>query len=109
MGKLMKFKKPKNGQTLQISKAEINEFNRALKQAEIDLRFEMIEQMALLCTAFAKDEEYIDNDPDKIVEMFEKLTNWAERIDDHTITIDVVVDIINESAGREIVHWGQRK
>lgn len=109
MGKLMKFKKPKGNGTIQITKSQINDYNRALQRAELDLRLEMIEQMALLCTAFAKDEEYISNDPDKIVEMFEKLTNWAEHIEDHTIKIDVVVDIINSSTGREIVHWGQKK
>ena len=108
MGKLMKFKKPKSGGTLQVSKAEINEFNRALKEAETKLKLEMIESMALLCTAFAMEEEYINNDPDKIVEMYEKLTEWADRLEDHTLKINVVVDIINNSTGREVVHWGKK-
>lgn len=108
MGKLMKFKKPKGNKALQITKSEINEYNRALQTAENNLKLEMIEKMALLCTAFSMEESYINKDPKKIVEMYEKLNEWAGHINDHTISINAVVDIINEAAGTELIHWEKK-
>ena len=93
---------------LEKTKAEINEFNRQIKQAETDVKLASIEQAALLFTAFAMEEETINNDPEKIVEMYTKLNEWADHIEDHTITINTVVDIINEATGLELVHWEKR-
>ena len=105
MGKMMTLKKKGKNKSITLSKAEINEFNRQIKQAEIDVKLASIEQAALLFTAFAMEEEVINNDPEKIVEMYTKLNEWADHIVDHTISINTVVDIINNATGLELVHW----
>lgn len=98
------FKKPKNG-NLVISKSQVNEYNRKLKDAVEDLKIEMIEKCSLMFTAYAMDEEIINRDPEKIVEMYTKLVEWAEHVEDHTISINTVIDIINEATGEELVRW----
>jgi hypothetical protein len=108
MGKMMTLKKKGKNKSITLSKAEINAFNRQIKQAETDVKLASIEQAALLFTAFAMEEEVINKDPEKIVEMYTKLNDWADHIADHTITINTVVDIINEATGLELIHWEKR-
>ena len=98
MGRGMKIK-PKGNKTITFSKAEINEYNRKVKQAEQDLKLEMIEKMALLFTAYIMEDESINCDEDKIADMYVKLNEWAWHIEDHTITIKTVSDIIFDKTG----------
>lgn len=104
MGKLMTIK-TRGNKAVTLSKSEINEFNRKIKQAEIELKLETIEMCALLFTAYAMEEEVINHDAEKIVSLYEKLNEWAGHIEDHTISINTVVDIINEATGQELIHW----
>ena len=106
MGRLMTLKKPKNkNKAVQITKTEVNSLIRSVKQAEQELKFETIMKSALLFIAYAMEEEVINRDPKKIVAMYDKLIDWAEHVENHTISIHTVVDIINEAAGEEIVRW----
>ena len=105
MGKMMTLKKKGKNKSITLSKAEINAFNRQIKQAETAVKLESIEKAALLFTAFAMEEEVINKDPEKIVEMYTKLNEWADHIEEHTISINTVVDIINDATGLELIHW----
>ena len=101
MGKGMKIK-PKGNKTITFSKAEINEYNRKVKQAEQELKLEMIEKMALLFTAYIMEDSAIDCDEDKIADMYVKLNEWAWHIEDHTITVKTVSDIIESKTGIKV-------
>ena len=82
---LPKFKKPENNKSIIVSKAYINEFNRKVKQAEIEIKSEMIELCSLLFVAYVMEEQPIDCDADKIIEIYKRLNWWAENVNDPTV------------------------
>ena len=94
--------KPKNNKSLTISKAELNEYNRRVKEAEQQLKLETIETMALLFTAYIMEDDSIQCDEEKIVDMYVKLNDWAWHIEDHTITIQTVAKIIEDKTGIKV-------
>lgn len=92
--------KPKNG-SITLSKAEINEFNRRIKEGEAKLKEETTSIAILLVLAYLMEETEF-NDADKLVSMYTKLNDWADSISDHLISVKNIAAIIEENTGLEI-------
>ena len=104
MGKTMRLKKKGKNKSITLSKAEINEFNRRIVQGEEELKFQMVMKTAILFTAYVMEEEVIGYDKDKILSMYQKIVDWVKHLEDHTISIKKVEDIINDATDLDI-HW----
>lgn len=101
MGRFMTLK-PKGNQSVTMSKAEINEFNRKIKQAEQELIDETTDITILLVLAYLMDEPEFDYSAEKMADFYERINNWAENINDHLISVQTVIDLIKDKTELEI-------
>ena len=67
------------------------------------LKQQVSDRVLCLVTAYLMDE--LDYDEDKIVEMWEGISRYAAAIDDHTITLNKVKEIIQEHTGIKFLGW----
>lgn len=100
MGKIMTIK-TRGNKAITLSKAEINEFNRRVKEGEAKLKEETTSIAILLVLAYLMEETEF-NDADKLVAMYTKLNDWADSISDHLISVKNIAAIIEEKTGLEI-------
>jgi len=72
-----------------------------LNQTKIkELTYKAIQQTMLLTCAYLMDE--LDYSEDKICEIWEGVSRYSEAVMDKTISIDKVIEIINEQTGMNI-------
>lgn len=59
-----------------------------------------VKRVLILSSAYLMEEEGWDDE--KLVDYYEAIERWSEAIDSHLITIQKVVEMINEKTGAEI-------
>lgn len=103
MVNLNRLKKGKNG-AITLSKADINEMERRLKQAEDELKQTTTSVTILLVLAYLMEEPEFNYSGEKLVEMFEKISVWSENIKEHMISVKAIAKIVEEKTGM-VVEW----
>ena len=72
---------------------------RSEKQRTVN-SMKAVKRVLILSASYLMEEQ--DWNDDKLVEYYEAICRWSDAIDSHLISIQKVVDIINEKTGAEI-------
>ena len=69
-----------------------------------EIKHDIAGQTMILTLGYLMDD--LEYDPDKLIEVWNGLSRYAEAIDTHLITLNKVCDIINENTGLSI-RWNR--
>ena len=73
-----------------------------LRKLKKDITKDVTKIAIYMLLAWLKDTEQIDNDPDVLVEEYERFESWCSAMDEHLISLNDVKRIIEEAIDRKI-------
>ncbi len=73
-----------------------------IRKMKKDITHDVTKTAIYMFLAWLKDEERIDNDPEKLVAEYERLEAWCNAIDEHLISLNDIKRIIEEGTGTNI-------